>query len=420
MGGYLLVCSDAGTFRYALPEDIPPAPPGGYSSRPEWYPRIDEVYHATNPPPCPVTGRVTFTSPIVRAEDLITSVPQGIMVGDHVTPIDHGYIGVRPLTIPRAARTDADYVPIYAPADGDVIEISTLGSPTSIRVVFAHGCDTYSTFMVVNRLSGALASLQDDLMTSGRLSPNLRLLAGEEFGEQRDNPIDFQVNDGAQWLAGFVSPFAYAEGEAWKPYTVDPWLYFAPDLEALYESKLQRTFDPRWGKIDQDVAGTAAGNWFLDGTVGYSGRTIDAFRSATTSLQGGPVPGKNFSSWSHLAIARHAVQPSVWIFSIGWWKDDNGDPGQWILDVADGKPEPSALTPDSGVVVYRLQHVGTTAPPNGDAPMPPGYDVIPWATEGIVALQVNGDGTLAIEVVPDRQDPASFTGFTSARRIYRR
>src|ERR1044072_10030618 len=91
--GYLLVCYDAGTFRYALPEDIPPAPRDGYVERPAWYPRLSEVFHAVNPPACPTAGRITFTSPPIRAQDLLTTVPQGMMTGAHVTPIDHGYIG---------------------------------------------------------------------------------------------------------------------------------------------------------------------------------------------------------------------------------------------------------------------------------------------------------------------------------------
>jgi hypothetical protein len=357
---------------------------------------------------------------MVRLTDLLRTVPQGAMVGDHVTPIDHGYIGIKSLAIPRASRTESDYVPVYAPADGEVIEISSLGSPTSIRIVFAHGCETYSVFMVINRLSGALAHLQDDLMARGRLDPRITILAGEEFAEQRDNPIDFSVHDGASWLIGFVSPFSYAEGEASKLYTVDPWPYFAPDLADAYQASLQRVAPPRWGQIDQDVARTAAGNWFLDGTLGYSGKSVDTFRFATVPLSGGPVEGKNTYAWSHLSIARHWVQPSKWIFSVGWWRDERGDPGQWLIDVAANQPEPAVLTADSGIVVYRLQHIGTTVPHNDDAPEPIDYDVVPWATEGIVAVQANADGTLTIELMPGEQDPARFTGFSSARRIYRR
>jgi hypothetical protein len=422
IGGYLLVCSKTNTFRYALPDDIPPAPPEGYVVRPAWYPKLSEVYGSLTGPKCPLAGRVTFTSPIVRLEDLTITEPQGLMVGDHVTPIDHGYIGVKPLATPLDARTDADYVPIYAPADGQVIEISLLGSPTSIRVVMAHGCETYSTYMVLNRLSGALGSLQQELLAKGRLAPGIQLLAGQEFGEQRDNPLDFSVQDGATWLSGFVAPFSYAEGEAWKPYTVDPWPYFAPDLDAAYQASLQRIMSPRWGRIDQDLAGTASGNWFLAGTVGYSGRSLETFRSATTSLAGGNVEGKNAYAWSHLAIARHTVQPAAWIFSIGWWKDERGDSGQWLIEVRPGQPDPSALTPDWGMVVYRLQRIGTTVsqPPESRAPMPINYDVVPWATEGLVALQVNSDGTLTVEPRPGAQDPDGFRAFSSAQRTYRR
>jgi len=233
------------------------------------------------------------------------------------------------------------------------------------------------------------------------------------------------VEDGAAWLPGFVAPFSYAEGAASEPYTVDPWPYFAPDLEEAFQASLQRIASPRWGRIDQDLPGTAAGNWFLDGTLGFSGMTTDTFRSATTTLSGGNVEGKNFYSWSHLAIARHPVQPANWVFSIGWWKDEKGDPGQWLIEVRAGQPEPSALTPDSGVVVYRLQRVGTSVPPTSDqsrdkVPWPVNYDVVPFGTEGLVAVQLNADQTLTIELRPGAQDPASFAGFSDAKRTYRR
>jgi hypothetical protein len=419
-GGFLMVCSDAGTFRYALHEDIPPAPEGGHVERPSWYPRLGDVLRAQDPPRCPATGRVTFTSPVIRPQDLLTTVPQGMMVGDHVTPIDHGYIGVKPLAKPRASRTEADYVRITSPADAEVIEVSSLGSPTSTRIVLAHGCETYSILMVVNRLSGALAYLQDDLRAQQHLNPHVRVLAGEELGEQRDNPLDFSVHDGSTWLTGFVAPFSYTAGEAWKPYTVDPWPYFSPDLAAVYEASMQRTVAPRWGQIDQDVAGTAAGNWYIAGTVGYSGRRVEDFRSATAPLRGGPVEGKNYSSWSHLAIVHHWVQPGRWIFSIGWWRDEKGDPMQKILDVASGQPDPSQLTPASGAVVYRVRNWETSPPPTNDSPAPVGYTVTPTTTVSIVALQVNANETLTVELVVGAQDPSTFRGFSSAKRTYRR
>src|SRR5262245_49662071 len=90
IAGFLIMCdTGTGRFRYALPSDIPPTPEGGYTRRPDWYPPLGEQFVAETPPGCPVSGRVTFTSPVIDPDDLDLIVPQGQMVGDHVTPIDH-------------------------------------------------------------------------------------------------------------------------------------------------------------------------------------------------------------------------------------------------------------------------------------------------------------------------------------------
>ena len=150
---------------------------------------------------------------------------------------------------------------------------------------------------------------------------------------------------------------------------------------------------------------------------------MNDFRFATEPLTGGNPVGKITYAWSHLALARHQVQPSRWMFSIGWWQDERGDGRQWLIDVAD-RPEPSQLAPESGVVVYRLQSwttpVDKPRDPDSRAPWPIGYDVVPVGTMGLVAMRVNADETLTIEVMPGAQDPASFAGFSSERRTYRR
>src|SRR5262249_39414575 len=143
---------------------------------------------------------------------------------------------------------------------------------------------------------------------------------------------------------------------------------------------------------------------------GYSGRTTELFRTASSEIMGGPVAGKNYAAWSHLAIARHWQLPSFWVFSIGWWTTDKGDPVQYLIEIADGQPEPSALTADIGLVVYRLHRINQTTDPSR----------LSGVISGTVAIQVNEDGTLMVEPVPDAQDTSTFRGFTSARRLYRR
>src|SRR2546423_734306 len=100
LSGFLLWC-DAGTrrFRYALPSDIPPTPAEGSAPRPAWSPPLRDQMNADDAPACAITGHVTLTSPVIDPGDLDIIVPQGELIGDHVTPIDHGYIGVRTLRL---------------------------------------------------------------------------------------------------------------------------------------------------------------------------------------------------------------------------------------------------------------------------------------------------------------------------------
>ena len=424
ISGFLLWC-DSGSrkFRYALPSDIPPTPAEGYTSRPPWYPALRDQLVADSAPACPVSGRVTLTSPVIDPQDLDLIIPQGELIFDHVTPIDHGYIGVRTLRLAAEARAMSDYVPIRTPADAQVLSIATVGSPTSLSITLAFGCDTYATLIVVNRVAGALGQYQDEVLSRGYVTPQrLRVLAGTIIGEQRDNPLDFMVEDGASWLSGYVAPFSYAS-EAWKPFVVNPWPYFSPDLQELYESRMQRTVEPRWGKIDLDVRWTAAGNWFLDGTVGSSGRPLSDFQGQT-EITGGPVPGKNSSSWSHLAIVPHAVQPRRWMFSTGWWQNPAGDPVQLVIDLQPGQPTPAELTRDAGIVVYQLKNwmysPNDTGPPS-NAPRPINYDILPYFLKGIVVVQVNEDESITMEIIPSTNGALpTFTRFDGDSRVYRR
>jgi hypothetical protein len=90
--------------------------------------------------------------------------------------------------------------------------------------------------------------------------------------------------------------------------------------------------------------------------------------------------------------------PAQRIFSIGWWRDEKGDPMQWHMEITDGKPLPSALTAANGTVVYRLRQVSDFT-----------GDFSNTFIAGIVAVNVNADKTLTIEPLPGVQDPASFT-----------
>jgi hypothetical protein len=415
----LMACGQ-GHWRYALREDVPDGPYGAYTTRPDWFPPLDAVF-AMPAGQCAAGDTVRLTEAPVAAADLTTIVPYGMLAGDHVTPIDHMYLGVAPLELDGPARAAAAYVPVRAPADGTIIEASSLGSPTSMRVVIAHRCQTVTIFMVLNKLAGVLAKYQDQVSAGAYLRLQEPIEAGEIFAMERDNPIDFSLHDGRKWLPGFAHPFPYVLAESWKPYTVDPLPYFASEIAAIYEAKLQRTESPRAGRIDWDKVGSASGNWFREGTMGYGGQSVDTFRNATAPIPFGMIPGKKGYSWNHLALVPHWVQPSVWMASLGTWSDPAGDFRQFAL--RPGPKRPDQLTAADGTVVYELV-MWSPAGPDGKpfelrGSMPVGYQVLlNDGVVGVLAVRVNADRTLTVEKRPDLKSATEFTGFGPAAESY--
>ena len=72
---------------------------------------------------------IKLTSPVLPIYQLAATVLYGAMIGDHVTPIDHMYIGVKSLRIASQNRSESDHVPVTAPADGVITELRSLGQP---------------------------------------------------------------------------------------------------------------------------------------------------------------------------------------------------------------------------------------------------------------------------------------------------
>ena len=421
------ICKN-GKVSYVLATDVPKTPASGYTSRPDWYPTLAQILGgpSAKEPTCSPSS-IKFTSPILPLDQLAPSIPYGYMVGGHVTPIDHAYIGLKSLSKSASQLTSADYVAVTAPADGVITEVSNLGSPNSHRVVIDHGCNVFSVYMVMNKVTGVLASLASQASNNGYLKANVKVKAGEEFGRQAETMLDFNVFDGTSWLSGFQNPQAYLTQDAWKPYTADFLPFFSSDIRSAMEAQMQKTSSPRVGKIDHDIAGTASGNWFLAGTNGYGGRLTSDYENATAMLGSGSVPGKNDYSWSHLAIAPHQVDTKAWVFSSGWWSDPKGDADQAVLVVASGQVAPDKLTAASGMVVYKLAQLSyappagvATNPPGSMAPWPVGYTVVTGRDRGVVALQVNADGSLSLELNTSLSSISGFTAFTSAKRTYNR
>jgi hypothetical protein len=404
--GSLLIC-DSGTWRYALRSDVPDGTYGGFASRPSWYPPLRAFYNM----PASASCKLSLAHAPIDPSQITTIIPGGAMLSDHVAPIDHFYMSV--------TGTAAAPTPIYATADGTVLLVSSLGGPNTIQVVLAHACETVSVYGVINRLAGVLAPYDSIVAAGGRANPQLAVKAGDILGEQWLDPMEIAIQDGAVWLSGFAHPFPYVSQSGWAPYTADPLAYLPQPAASQYQAKMQRAVAPRSGKIDWDTAGTAAGNWFLSGTIGYSGNLTSAYTSATVPVTAGQVPGKNHYTWSQLALAPHWIQPSVWLASIGSWADPAGDGVQFAI--RPGATPPNQLTVGQTAVyeLARWNSTGADGGPVDNANPPVGYQVVPvTANVGVLAVRVNGDNTLTVEKRPDLTSASSFAGFSSLAETY--
>src|SRR3989344_6859525 len=70
---------------------------------------------------CQGTGTVTFSNLPMAISDIGNVQPYGIMVGAHVIPTSHGYIS------PADFRGPRDQYPVYAIADGYIVNVSHRG-----------------------------------------------------------------------------------------------------------------------------------------------------------------------------------------------------------------------------------------------------------------------------------------------------
>ena len=280
---------------------------------------------------CEGEGDATFTYLPMKADDFAVLIPYGLMVGGHVTPIDHQYFQ------PTNFQSARDTYPIYAMADAKLVDIqprTTPGHGTDYRLIFAHSC----TFLYYYDLVTSLTGRTKDAYDAHKF--NIDVKAGEQIGAIGGQTLDFAVWNTTKKLTGFVNSSSY-DGEAWKVYTTDPFPYYTPSLRKIVEAKDPRVVEPLAGKIDHDVDGRLIGNWFIKGSGGYSGVShgIDSNYSKT-----------------HLAFAPDLYDPSHFIVSVGSLYDKLPASQQSRMQhmTAANAPNPADVSVATGLVKYDL------------------------------------------------------------------
>lgn len=283
---------------------------------------------------CTGTDKPKFTHLSMDPQDVAFILPYGLMVGGHVTPVDHQYFS--PIIFDSKPGT----YNVYAVGDSHLVDIGTRThqgqgqnanlTVTDHRLVFYVSCRLLYYYDLINTLA---PGLEDQFKAS---NGDLFVHSGQLIGKIGGQTLDFAVWDMDINLAGFINPTSYIR-EAWKPHTADPLDYYDDAVKAQALAKYVRTAEPRSGKIDYDLDGKLIGNWFAenpDGTTnGYAGT------------------GKSDYWTTHLSFAPYFLDPTGFLISIGNWPYPEGA-SQFATK--ESGPDPAAVDVSSGPVKYNL------------------------------------------------------------------
>lgn len=349
---------------------------------------------------------VTFSSAPMKMADLAYIRPLGAVSDGHVTPTDHVYIGG-----PNPNAADNTY-PVLMPANGTITAISAMpaqyigdrqGQQVAAedhRIVISHSCRYFSIYIHIHKLGDKLKAAVGSLQPNENKQVSIDLQAGEVVGYIGNSTFDWTPIDTSKTLSGFITPKLY-EGESWKIHTVSPFDLYTGSLKTELESKSLRTTPPLGGKIDYDQPGKLIGNWFKEGSGGYTG----------------PSGNNGGRYWDgHLSVVPDYISPSSTIVSIGNW---NGSAKQMVVS---GTVDPAKITKDSGIIKYELRRLNYVSKDGVSSGNMYQKDIRPSQTEAV-------EGTIMFQVLPGEKlkvekfvgkTAAQVQGFTAAAQTYER
>jgi len=365
---------------------------------------------------CKGRGPATLSASPIAVNDIAYIQPMGLMIGGHVTPIDHGYFYVK-----GAIANPPQPTPVYAPMDGDISVVSltvrngdpgaAAGSPQraasdDYALTIEATCTFRVRFSNLVGLAGPLGDKIGQLAGNQSKMPNYSVKAGEligHTGSATDRGIDVWVENDSSTLTGFINPAQYTATEAWKTHVVDLFQYTKEPLRDQLLALDERDAIPRWGKIDYDQDGKLVGSWFKVGTGGYGG-------------------DKNGSAgyWDgHLSVVYNSNDPEQIEISFGNYE---GQPQQFA--VIGNSPDPATVSQSTGLVKYELGPIEYYSADTGQ----------PWDTqhylahlrtragttvEGTVLMELVGQRSLRMEIFPGHV-AAQINGFDSSALMYER
>jgi hypothetical protein len=368
------------------------------------------------PSACHGKGPSTMTASPIALGDLAYIQPMGLMIGGHVTPIDHGYFYIK-----GAVAHPPQQAAVYAPMGGNVSSVRRTvrnGDPAAkpdhaaaatyddYAITIEATCTFRVRFSNMVRFAGALGDSIGQLEGNETKTPNYSVKAGELIGYTglpTAYGIDVWVENDDISLTGFVDPAQYTATEVWKTHMADLFDYTDEPLKGQLLALDERDAAPRWGKIDYDIDGKLVGNWFRAGTGGYGGGQF----------------GKGGNYWvGHLSVVYDGNDPRQVDISFG---DYQGQAQQFA--VVGNTPDPASVDQSRGLVKYELgqiQHYSAdTGKPWDNQHYAPHVTAKAGSPVGTVLMQLTGQRQLKVEIFPGKA-ASQVAGFDAGAVLYER
>jgi hypothetical protein len=348
---------------------------------------------------CSGKGSRPLTHTLMNVSDIGNIQPMGLMLGGHVTPVDHEYY------YPVNQNAPLDTYPVFADADGIIgaVMAAPNGDHSNYWVTIAHTCTFISNYNLMTSISPDIRSkLPKEWGPNNNGGVNIPVKSGQLIGYVGKQSLDYQVWNTEKTLKGFLYPTAYNNAEPWKINTVAPLDYFTDGVKAQILPKyINRGSGPLDGRIDYDVDGQAVGTWFLKGSNGYAGSG---------------QPGQQGYWNGHMSLAYYYLDPSVLEFSTG---DYQGQATQFAI--VGNSPDWKTITPSSGVVKYQLGQLQPTDSSGNTWAGQYAKSVTAHAgpAQATLLVQMTAKQEMKVEIFPGKS-PSQVSGFDSGAKVYDR
>ena len=321
-----------------------------------------------------------------NVDDIELILPLGLLSRKHVTPVNHSYVQFKNTSV---AAND-----IIAPADAHIVRVE--GMPGDYGMVLELSCDLYVQYGHLDKLVGPIAELDGTQIGYGKGEPVMRVpvKAGEVIAKAGEIRTDWQMSDQRVRLTG-LQPRNYVRHDFWKTHSVSAIDYAPQSLKAALMSKLMRTAEPRVGKIDYDVPGSASGVWFEKDTNFYLGKYGDEDMPYVKF-------GDSKGYWdTHMSIAPAGLDPKVTLLGKGMFSSQGGAVVAFRDDI-----DATQIKLGDAPRVFELVDFSLKAPDGSTwsldsqtSSFVPSVTVVRGsATVGVIVLQVTSENTLKAEV----------------------